>query len=196
MELNFFNFVMLCTRVVNPILLSFVQTYKYININKVLHRVHVSFLKMLLRNTLAGFEKTGTLYISSDFKVCIWEIWGNLQSMFASCTRNIIIHAHISGAFSPSCHSVIKTGRAMDAVTHFVNDTVEFYKWSLSIAGKNLDLSSVWSQDNNIRVISGILEIKIGFLPFCWFINLCNSSNASLHLFDWRFNMDPMHVNS
>lgn len=24
----------------------------------------------------------------------------------------------------------------MDVVTHFVNDTVEFYKWSLSIAGK------------------------------------------------------------
>lgn len=35
------------------------------------------------------------------------------------------------------CHSVIKTkGRAMEVVTHFVNDTVEFYKWSLTIAGK------------------------------------------------------------
>ena len=24
----------------------------------------------------------------------------------------------------------------MEAVTHFVNDTVEFYKWGLTIAGK------------------------------------------------------------
>lgn len=25
----------------------------------------------------------------------------------------------------------------MEVVTHFVNDTVEFYKWSLTIAGKD-----------------------------------------------------------
>lgn len=91
---------------------------------------------------------------------------------------------HVSVAFSPSHHSVIKTGRTMDAVTHFVNDTVEFYKWSLSIAGKNLDLSFVWSQDNFIRVLSWILEIETGFLPICWFIKLCDSSIASLHQSD------------
>lgn len=34
--------------------------------------------------------------------------------------------------------SIIKTkGRAMEVVTHFVNDTVEFYKWSLTIAGES-----------------------------------------------------------
>lgn len=42
----------------------------------------------------------------------------------------------LSLSLSPH-HSIIKTkGRAMEVVTHFVNDTVEFYKWSLIIAGK------------------------------------------------------------
>lgn len=41
--------------------------------------------------------------------------------------------------FSTLYHSIIKTeGRAMEVVTHFVNDTVEFYKWSLTIAGESL----------------------------------------------------------
>lgn len=40
--------------------------------------------------------------------------------------------------FSASLHhSTIKTeSRVMEVVTHFVNDTIEFYKWSLTIAGK------------------------------------------------------------
>lgn len=29
----------------------------------------------------------------------------------------------------------------MEVVTHFVNDTVEFYKWSLTIAGKILTVT-------------------------------------------------------
>lgn len=42
-------------------------------------------------------------------------------------------------------HSVIETkGRAMEVVTHLVNDTVEFYKWSLTIAGKLGSLA--WKQ--------------------------------------------------
>lgn len=42
-------------------------------------------------------------------------------------------------------HSIIKTkGRAMEVVTHFVNDTVEFYKWSLTIAGES---SLFWGLD-------------------------------------------------
>lgn len=40
----------------------------------------------------------------------------------------------LSFSFS-ACHSIIET-RAMEVVTHFVNDTVEFYKWGLTIAGK------------------------------------------------------------
>lgn len=45
-------------------------------------------------------------------------------------------------SFSP-CHSIIETkGRAMEAVTHFVNDTVEFYKWGLTIAGKIFTITS------------------------------------------------------
>lgn len=45
---------------------------------------------------------------------------------------------------SPFLHcSVIKSNdRAMELVTHLVNDSVEYYKWSLTIAGKQMFLIS------------------------------------------------------
>lgn len=58
----------------------------------------------------------------------------------------------------------------MDAVTHFVNDTVEYYKWSLSIAGKNWICRLFGSNDNHITVSS--LASWTLKLAFCLFIDL------------------------
>ena len=56
----------------------------------------------------------------------IWVAVADLNLLFLSPPPSL-----------PLCHSIIETkGRAMEVVTHFVNDTVEFYKWSLTIAGK------------------------------------------------------------
>lgn len=67
-----------------------------------------------------------------------WSVGLQMSFVFTTLWPSLLPH-----------HSVIKTGgRAMDAVTHFVNDTVEFYKWSLTIAGKNLDVSQ-WKQHHS-----------------------------------------------
>lgn len=58
----------------------------------------------------------------------------------------------------------------MDAVTHFVNDTVEFYKWSLSIAGKNLIGHLFGRNDKHVTVQ----------LCLSRSIKSCDSSLASL----------------
>lgn len=48
--------------------------------------------------------------------------------------------------------SIIKTkGRAMEAVTHFVNDTVEFYKWGLTIAGESSLLFHMFRPNNTFK---------------------------------------------
>lgn len=54
-----------------------------------------------------------------------------------SMTHTVWVANHFFFLCLSPHHSIIKTkGRAMEVVTHFVNDTVEFYKWSLTIAGK------------------------------------------------------------
>jgi len=51
-------------------------------------------------------------------------IWVTLTDSLASPSSSLLL-------------SIIGTkGRAMEAVVHLVNDTLEFYKWSLTIAGK------------------------------------------------------------
>lgn len=40
----------------------------------------------------------------------------------------------------------------MEAVTHLLNDTVEFYKWGLTIAGKIFIITCSWSCCCHCRV--------------------------------------------
>lgn len=39
----------------------------------------------------------------------------------------------------------IKTAESMEIITHLINDTVEFYKWSLTIAGDHLESSQCFN---------------------------------------------------
>lgn len=67
---------------------------------------------------------TNRIHTACDF---IWVAFTDSESLASLCLFLSLF----------SSHSIIKTeGRAMEVVTHFVNDTVEFYKWGLTIAGK------------------------------------------------------------